>query len=136
MNLDEIEPLAALGIHWIGGNAQANRFCIPLKGNRNDKGTLFAGSQYSALVIAGWYHTSQWAHREDLSEQVAIKDSHVSYSRAARSDLIVEARFQSPPDLRLSGHWRARVEVIARDDDSDIVATLTGDYRVLMSADS
>jgi hypothetical protein len=136
INLDSIEPLAKLGIEWVSEDATQTCFRIPLHGNRNDKGTLFAGSQYTALVITGWYHTANWAVREGLSEQVAIRDSRVSYPKAAISDLTVQARFVEPPDLRPSGHWRAQIEVEACDDAGDVVARLTGDYRVLMPAEA
>ena len=46
MQLDNIEPLAKLGIDWVGSDDNGTRFRIPLHGNRNDKGTVFAGSQY------------------------------------------------------------------------------------------
>ncbi len=134
MQLDRIEPLAKLGIEWVHSDDSRTLFRMPLQGNRNDKGTVFAGSQYAALVISGWYHTARWAGLQGLPEQVAIKDSQVNYPKAARSDLDVEARFTAPPDVRPSGHWRARVEVVARDDSGDVVAVLTGDYRVLIPA--
>jgi len=134
IELDRIEPLEKLGIEWVGNDSTVSRFQIPLQGNRNDKGSLFAGSQYAALVIAGWYHASNWARQEGHSEKVAIKDSEVSYPKAALSDLTVRAQFLQPPDLRSSGHWRALVEVEARDDEDEVVAIMTGDYRVLRAA--
>lgn len=136
MQLEYIEPLAKLGIEWVSSDDAHALFRMPLQGNRNDKGTVFAGSQYAALVVAGWYHTARWAGQQGLPEQVAIKDSQVSYPKAARSDLDIEARFTAPPDRRPSGHWRARVKVTARDDSADVVAVLTGDYRILLPADS
>lgn len=132
MKLDRIEPLAKLGIEWVDTDADRSRFRIPLAGNRNDKGTLFAGSQYSALVAAGWYHTSHWAQLNRLSDPVAIKDSRVVYAKPAETDLTVEARFDGTPDQRASGHWRARVIVEAIDDAGDVVARLDADYRVLV----
>lgn len=134
--LNQIEPLAKLGIEWVSSDDSGTRFRIPLLGNRNDKGTVFAGSQYTALVVTGWYHTARWAGLQGLPEQVAIKDSQVRYPKAAYSDLDIHAHFTAPPDVRPSGHWRALVEVTARDADGDVVAVLTGDYRVLIPADA
>lgn len=134
--LEQIEPLAKLGIEWVSSDDSSTCFRIPLQGNRNDKGTVFAGSQYTALVVAGWYHTARWAGQQGLPEQVAIKDSQVRYPKAAHSDLDIRARFTAPPDVRPSGHWRALVEVTARDADGDAVAVLTGDYRVLIPTDA
>lgn len=137
MNLAAIEPLEKLGIKLIECDGQQASFKLPLAGNRNDKGTLFAGSQYSALVISGWYLASQWASENaaelKLSEQVAIKDCHVSYPKAASTGVIATARFIETPDLRPSGHWRARIEVTASDEHNDVCSRLIGDYRLLVS---
>lgn len=132
MKLDQIEPLAALGIELIASDAAATHFSIPLIGNRNDKGTFFAGSQYAALVLAGWYHSGAWAERHQLGETVAIRDCQVRYPKPATSDLTVSAGFEAEPDLRPSGHWRARVRVEARDGANELVAELIGDYRILV----
>lgn len=133
MKLDQIEPLAALGIELVASAAEQTQFRIPLIGNRNDKGTLFAGSQYSALVLAGWYHSGVWAEQHQLGDTVAIRDCQVRYPKPATSDLSVIARFEAEPDQRPSGHWRARVRVEARDQSGELVAELLGDYRILAS---
>lgn len=131
MKLDRIEPLAALGIELIESTADETRFRIPLAGNRNDKGSLFAGSQYSALVLTGWYHSGHWAEQHGLGDTVAIRDGQVRYPKPALSDLIVIARFTAEPDQRPSGHWRALVQVQALDEDQALVAELNADYRIL-----
>jgi thioesterase domain-containing protein len=128
---ERIEPLASLGIEWLDSSDEATRCRIPLAGNRNDKGTFFAGSQYSALVLAGWYHAALWARAQGLGDKVAIKEGSVRYPKAAMTDLTVTARFQQPPDLRPSGHWRARVESVAVDATGDLAAVLISDYRIL-----
>lgn len=131
IQLDKIEPLEALGIEWLDETANQTRFRIRIDGNHNDKGTFFAGSQYAALVLAGWYHASRWASDQGLGEKVAIKEGAVRYPKAATSDLIVTASFQQVPDQRPSGHWRAMVTSTAVDEQGDEVATLVSDYRVL-----
>lgn len=132
MNLDAIEPLKALGIELVEGSDQAVVFHIPLLGNRNDKGTLFAGSQYSGLVLAGWYLASRWAASRGLGEKVAIKDCHVRYPKAASTAVTVTATLREAPDLRPSGHWRALISVQGIDADGDTVSELDGDYRILV----
>lgn len=132
MNLDAIEPLRSMGIKLTQSSDSEAEFFLPLSGNTNDKGTLFAGSQYSGLVICGWYLASQWATNHGLSEKVAIKDCHVTYPKAAVSDCRVIARFKNEPDQRPSGHWRALIEVSAIDEAGDVVSTLAGDYRILV----
>lgn len=133
MKLDRIEPLAALGIELLESNADETRFRIPLIGNRNDKGTLFAGSQYAALVLAGWYHSGSWGERQGLGDTVAIRDCQVRYPKPALGDLSVTARFEAEPDRRPSGHWRAQVRVEARDENDVLVSELIGDYRLLIA---
>lgn len=131
IRLDKIEPLEALGIEWLDQSDEQTRFRIGINGNHNDKGTFFAGSQYAALVLAGWYHASQWAQDQGSGEKVAIKEGTVRYPRAATSDLIITARFQQPPDLRPSGHWRALVASSAVDEEGNEVACLVSDYRIM-----
>ncbi|MFT5008495.1 MAG: thioesterase domain-containing protein [Granulosicoccus sp.] len=133
MNLGAIEPLAHLGIELVHCNAAEAVFSLPLDGNRNDKATVFAGSQYSVLVLAGWYLTSAWAAEQQLGDKVAIKDSQVQYPKAALTDLRIVARFISPPECRPSGHWRALLSVEARDAQGELVSQFTGDYRILQA---
>ncbi len=133
LNLDAIEPLQALGIQLLTATDTEVQFRVPAQGNFNDKGTVFAGSQYSGLVIAGWYLASHWAQSQQQGEKVAIKDCQVSYPAAAMSDLTVTARFIERPDRRPSGHWRAQIRVEARDETNQVTATLIGDYRILTS---
>ena len=131
MNLQAIEPLKHLGIELVQCTDNEAVFSLPLVGNRNDKATVFAGSQYSVLVLAGWYLTSTWSNAQNLGSKVAIKDSHILYPKAAWSDLRIVAGFISPPDLRPSGHWRALLSVEARDQLGELVSQFTGDYRIL-----
>ncbi|WP_320824252.1 YiiD C-terminal domain-containing protein [Reinekea sp.] len=133
MNLLAIEPLQHLGIELVHCTETEAVFSLPLVGNRNDKATVFAGSQYSVLVLAGWYLTSSWSSGQQLGSKVAIKDCHVQYPKAAVTDLRIVARFVSPPDQRPSGHWRALLVVEARDALGELVSQFTGDYRILPS---
>ncbi len=133
MNLEAIEPLSTLGIKLIHCDLNEAKFHLPLIKNRNDKGTLFAGSQYSALVLAGWYLASYWANEHNLGVLVAIKDSHVAYPKAALTDLAVTSSFIQTPDQRGSGNWRAKIIVNAVDEQGNLVSELTGDYRILTS---
>ncbi len=131
MNLEAIEPLQKLGITLKQCDGETAVFSLPFTGNRNDKNTLFAGSQYSALVIAGWYLAGFWAQENNLGDKVAVKDGQVSFPKAAVSDLEVIARFKHLPDKRPSGYWRADIIVEAYDSDNEVVSRFVGDYRVL-----
>ena len=49
-----IPIMGGMGLRVVAANAQGVTVQIPIEPNRNDKGTLFAGSSYSGLVLAGW----------------------------------------------------------------------------------
>ncbi|TDO99578.1 YiiD C-terminal domain-containing protein [Marinomonas balearica] len=132
MNLDAIPPLEKLGIELKHCNGVTAAFFLPYDGNQNDKNTVFAGSQYSALVIAGWYLVGVWAEQNSLGDKVAIKEGNVSYPKAAHSDVTVTARFDETPNKRPSGHYKSIVRIEARDEDGDLVSQLIADYRILL----
>lgn len=131
MNLDAIEPLKSLGIELIKCSEDTASFSVPIQGNQNDKGTLFAGSQYSGLVICGWYLASHWAQSQGLGSKVAIKSCNVTYPNAATTSIKTIATFTNTPDKRPSGHWRAMITVVGVDENGLETSKLTGDYRVL-----
>jgi thioesterase domain-containing protein len=133
LNLDAILPLQPQGIRLLKATDTEVSFHVPLDPNINDKGTLFAGSQYSGLVISGWYLASQWAKSQNLGEKVAVKDCSVSYPKAALSDITATAVFKQAPDKRPSGHWRVLVEVTGIDEQGGITSVLKGDYRIIQS---
>ncbi|ADZ91853.1 YiiD C-terminal domain-containing protein [Marinomonas mediterranea] len=132
MNLDAIPPLDKLGIKLVSCSDAEAIFSLPFEGNQNDKNTVFAGSQYSALVIAGWYLVGRWAEIHGLGDKVAIKEGNVSYPKAAQSEVTVQARFEEEPNQRPSGHYKSIVRIEARDKDGDLVSQLIADYRILM----
>lgn len=132
MNLDAIEPLTSLGIALIECSDDSASFTVPMQGNQNDKGTLFAGSQYSGLVICGWYLASHWSQSQGLGSKVAIKNCNVTYPNAATTSIKTIASFTQMPDKRPSGHWRALIKVVGVDENGVETSKLTGDYRVLV----
>lgn len=134
LNLNAILPLEKLGITLQSVSETEAVFHVPLAPNVNDKGTLFAGSQYSGLVIAGWTLASHWAEVNGLGDKVAIKDCSVSYPNAATKDVTVTASFQQTPDERPSGHTRALIRVQGVDSEGTLVSELKGDYRILKPA--
>ena len=50
----EIPAVGALRLEVVYADSSRVAVRIPADGNGNDKGTLFAGSLYSGLVLAGW----------------------------------------------------------------------------------
>ncbi len=73
---------------------------IPLEGNSNDKGTLFAGAAYSALVIAGWMLVMNCAEQSGFRRPwAAIVDAHCHYAKAIREEVCATAVFVETPIL-------------------------------------
>ncbi|MDN3649821.1 YiiD C-terminal domain-containing protein [Reinekea marina] len=131
MNLEAIEPIKPLGVKKVSCDSHEAVFTMPIEGNRNDKGTFFAGSQYSTVVLTGWYLCSHWASEHGFGEKVAIKSGEVSYPKAALSNITVTAHFKEAPVKRPSGHLKAIVDIIARDETGEVVCTFLADYRIL-----
>ena len=56
-----IEPYVSLGLEALEIGEECTRIAVPLAGNRNDKGTMFAGSIGAAMMLAGWRMCVAWA---------------------------------------------------------------------------
>ena len=73
---------------------------IPMAGNGNDKGTMFAGASYSALVVAGWCLVMNQAFASGFRKPwAAIVDAHCHYAKPVVADALAKATFAEPPEL-------------------------------------
>jgi thioesterase domain-containing protein len=73
---------------------------IPMAGNGNDKGTMFAGASYSALVVAGWCLVMNQAFASGFNKPwAAIVDAHCHYAKPVVADALATATFAEPPVL-------------------------------------
>ena len=73
---------------------------IPMAGNGNDKGTMFAGASYSALVVAGWCLVMNQAFASGFKKPwAAIVDAHCHYAKPVVVDALAIATFAEPPVL-------------------------------------
>ena len=73
---------------------------IPMAGNGNDKGTMFAGASYSALVVAGWCLVMNRALASGFRKPwAAIVDAHCHYAKPVAADALATATFAEPPVL-------------------------------------
>ena len=113
-----------------------NEFAIraPLAPNRNDKGTGFAGSLYSAMVLAGWCFVSTKLKADGLDAQVAVTSSHVDFLHPVTDDFSAVCRLSDPDqwvhfvsklEKRRNYHISLSVDLICA---GDVKATLTGQY--------
>ncbi len=72
------------------------RVHVPLAPNRNDKGTAFAGTIYSALVLAPWCLVTALLKEQGTKADVMVYRSEVKFLKPIRADFVAEC---SVPDL-------------------------------------
>ena len=109
---------------------------VPLAGNRNDKGTLFGGSMYSAMVLAGWRLSNLSAGELGRSGDVYVKNSSIEFLRPIRSDMQAIATLNSPPAETRSGNLAFEVVISALDDDGVTCGRAKASYRLLKDPDN
>lgn len=103
--LDLIQIAAKMGIRPSGRSALGANLLLPLRGNANDKGTAFAGSVYSAMVLRGWLAVRTLLDSEGLRAPIVIKDAHIEYRYPALNDGI--ATCIRPPRSLIKGFLTA-----------------------------
>lgn len=92
-------PLVGNGMHIevLSADDECVKVKIPMEGNSNDKGTMFAGVSYSALVVAGWCLAMNKAYECGFENPwAAITDARCTYKKALREDSIATAEFLEP----------------------------------------
>lgn len=124
MNLEELNtslrtdiPLfAVMGLEVIAASDSSVSVRIPIESNLNDKGTLFAGSSYSALVLAGWTLAMCRAQSSGFERPwAAVVDAHVHYAKAIRETVIATASFLEEPRLVPGERNWAKIQVAVED---------------------
>lgn len=134
MQLDKIEPFHSLRFDELESTSERVRIAVPLDGNRNDKGTMFGGSIYSAMVLAGWKLCGEQAAALGLGGDIVIRDSQVSFLRPVHSDLTAIAVTRGAPSRTRHGNYAFDVVVSATDADGSRCATFDGGYRLLVES--
>jgi thioesterase domain-containing protein len=86
---------------WDGSVLQME---APLKPNRNDKGTGFAGSIASLATFAGWALITLAVEERCGAAEVAVYRSEISYRRPIDGDF--EARCCLPEAAQMEKFWR------------------------------
>ena len=103
---------------------------IPADGNGNDKGTLFAGSLYSGLVLAGWCLVMARARANGFAHPwAAIVDAHVTYAKPLRTDAEAVAVCAEEPKLVPGARNWARVSVSIDDEVAFVGRYAVGETR-------
>lgn len=131
MELEQIEPFHSLGFRAVEIGERRVVISVPLAGNRNDKGTMFGGSVYSAMVLAGWKLCVEQARQRDLKGDIVVRDSSISYLRPMTSDLQAEAVANADPMETARGNVAFDVEVSATNEAGKTCARFSGSYRLI-----
>ena len=126
----DIPSVGALRLEVVSVDAARVAVRIPADGNGNDKGTLFAGSLYSGLVLAGWCLVMARARESGFDHPwAAIVDAHVTYAKPLRTDAEAVAVFAEEPHLVPSARNWARVSVSIGDEVAFIGRYAVGETR-------
>lgn len=131
MDFEKIEPWHSLGFTSDEANARRVAITVPMDGNRNDKGTMFGGSVYSAMVLAGWKLCGEQGAEAGLSGDIVVRDSSVSFLRPVTGDLTVLAVPLAPPQETPRGNYAFTISVTASDQQGRKCAEFSGGYRLL-----
>ena len=131
MRLDLIEPFCTLDFALDSADEERVVMSVPLVGNRNDKGTMFGGSVYSAMVLAGWSLSIELGKAAGRSGDIVIKDSSIAFLRPVTGRLTVTATPAGATAETRHGNLAFRVRVVAEDEDGQRCAEFEGNYRLL-----
>jgi thioesterase domain-containing protein len=131
MRLDLIEPFCTLDFALDAADAERVVMSVPLAGNRNDKGTMFGGSVYSAMVLAGWTLSIELGKAAGRTGDIVIKDSSIAFLRPVTGRLTVTATAAGAPAQTRRGNLAFRISVVAEDEQGQRCAEFEGNYRLL-----
>ena len=111
-----IPLIDAMNLRVRSASSEAVEVALPFAGNGNDKGTLFAGAAYSAMVLAGWTLAMERAKVSGFDNPwAAIVDAHIHYAKPIREDSTATAVFAEKPNLVPGARNWAKVKVLIGD---------------------
>jgi thioesterase domain-containing protein len=136
--LARIEPARALGLAVEAAGPAGVILSAPIAGNRNDKGTAFAGSLLSTAALAGWALVTCICAAESIAAEVALQAADARFLAPGRSNLRAVARAPEAAVLgklkrMLARGGRGRVEIAVAVTSGDAqVMSFTGTYAVMV----
>jgi len=130
----EIPLTEFMGIEVFKCNRKNLSLKAPLAPNINHKSTAFGGSLYSLAVLAGWGFLYLKFQEKDLTSNIVIHHSHISYDRPVSGEIV--ATCMTPEDKELEKFFttyerkgKARISlhsIIMQD--MQTAVTFTGNY--------
>lgn len=88
---------------------------IPFEHNRNDKGSLFAGSIYAGAILAAYRAAERLFAERGLGGDLVAKSASISYLRRIVSDGRATAAAQGEPVCKPNGNRTLSVAVVVAD---------------------
>ena len=104
---------------------------IPFEYNRNDKGSLFAGSIYAGAILAAYRAAERVYAARGLRGDLVAKTASVSYLRRIESDGRAEAAPQGEPLCKPNGNHTLSVIAAVSDAAGARCAELTAELVLL-----
>lgn len=127
LDIDSILPARAMEIGRESNKPGHLR--LPLAPNINDKGTAFAGSVFSLAVLSGYEIALERSNHLNLSGNLFLLSSHITYHQPGLSDLITRSRIIEDLKPTRKANWKMRIEVEVVDAQSQsLCATFEGLY--------
>ena len=86
-----IDIAGLMGIELELFEGDSVKLYAPISKNRNDKGTFFAGSIYSVMVLSGWSLVTSILNEHGYDSNVVIATSSIDYIKPAKDDVFAIA---------------------------------------------
>jgi thioesterase domain-containing protein len=134
----DIAPAQAMQIAVDSFTGNRLELCAPLEPNLNDKGTGFAGSITSMLVLAGWGLITLHLREAGVQAEVVVSKSETQYRSPVRGELCSIAEVDGEQLKQLVADYsetsRGRLDVSIRlTSEGETCATMTACYVVKCS---
>ena len=127
LDINSILPAEAMGIGR--QSDKPGHLRLPLAPNINDKGTAFAGSIFSLAVLSGYEIALERSNQLNLSGNLFLLSSHITYHQPGLSDLIAQGRILDNLKPTRKSNWKMRIEVEVMEAQSQsLCATFEGLY--------
>jgi len=124
MKIEAIESMALQEQHDESGQPTV---LVPLKGNTNDKGTLFAGAIFSTCILCGYRAAERAFAEAGIQGDVVAARADIKYRRPVKTDAVAALH-----TIGLIDKSRARptldVQINLRDTNDHTCAILTAHY--------
>lgn len=132
--LDSIPLASHMKLKIVDFNETSLSIFAPLSPNTNDKGTAFAGSLFSAMVLAGWLYVTARLKAEGIDAEAVAAGADIQYVKPVTADYQAVCRLPDPSDwerfvtkLQKRKNYKIKLPVVVTVD-GDVKARLNGDY--------